>query len=105
MVHLDDDARFASTATITQTVADFDHPRVAIVAMPFNDVESGRHTERNRRAPDDAVLVLATYTGAATRRGRTSSPRSGLRREYWMYGEERGHLRLLSEGFVTPWVA
>ena len=103
VVHLDDDARFTSRATITQTVADFDHPRVAIVAMPFNDVESGRHTERNRRAHDDAVWVLATYTGAAyAARTDIFTQVGGYDREYWMYGEERDlSLRLLSEGFVT----
>lgn len=103
VVHLDDDARFTSRATITQTVSDFDHPRVAIVAIPFNDVVSGRQTERNRRAPDDDVWVLATYTGA-TYAARTDilSRVGGYDREYWMYGEERDlSLRLLSEGFLT----
>ena len=103
VVHLDDDARFPSRTTVTQTVADFDHPRVAIVAIPFNDVVSGRHAKRNRKAPDDDVWVLATYTGAAYA-ARTDIFRhvGGYDREYWMYGEERDlSLRLLAEGFVT----
>jgi GT2 family glycosyltransferase len=103
VVHLDDDACFTSKSTVTQAVADFDHPRIAIVAIPFNDVVSGRQTERNGRAPDDDVWVLATYTGA-TYAARTDIFRrvGGYDREYWMYGEERDlSLRLLSEGFVT----
>jgi glycosyltransferase involved in cell wall biosynthesis len=103
VVHLDDDARFTSRATVSQTVADFDHPRVAVVAIPFNDVVSGQQTERNRRAPDDDVWVLATYTGA-TYAARTDalSRVGGYDPEYWMYGEERDlSLRLLAEGFVT----
>ena len=103
VVHLDDDARFTSRATITQTVSDFDHPRVAIVAIPFNDVVAGRQAKRNRRAPDDDLWVLATYTGAAYA-ARTDIFRrvGGYDGEYWMYGEERDlSLRLLSEGFVT----
>jgi GT2 family glycosyltransferase len=103
VVHLDDDARFTSRATLTQTVSDFDDPRVAIVAIPFNDVVDDRWAERNRRAPDDDLWVLATYTGAAYA-ARTDVFRQvgGYDREYWMYGEERDlSLRLLSEGFVT----
>jgi GT2 family glycosyltransferase len=103
VVHLDDDARFTSKATVTQTVSEFDHPRVAVVAIPFNDVVTGRQVERNRRAPDDDVWVAATYTGA-TYAARTDIFRrvGGYDREYWMYGEERDlSLRLLAEGFVT----
>ncbi len=103
VIHLDDDARFISKATITQTVSDFDHPRVAIVAIPFDDVVSGQRKERNGRAPDDEVWVMATYTGAAYA-ARTEIFRQvgGYDREFWMYGEERDlSLRLLAEGFVT----
>jgi GT2 family glycosyltransferase len=103
VVHLDDDARFTSSATLTQTVADFDDPRVAIVAIPFNDVVDGSQAARNRRAPDDDLWVLATYTGAAYA-ARTDLFRrvGGYDGEYWMYGEERDlSLRLLSRGFVT----
>ena len=67
VVHLDDDARFTSRATITQTVADFDHPRVAIVAIPFNDVEGGRQAKRNRRAPDDDRLGPGDVHGCRLR--------------------------------------
>ncbi|MGA6949185.1 MAG: glycosyltransferase [Solirubrobacterales bacterium] len=103
VVHLDDDARFGSRTTVTRTVSEFDNPRVAIVAIPFNDMVAGRQAKRNRRAPDDDLWVLATYTGAAYA-ARTDIFRrvGGYDGEYWMYGEERDlSLRLLSEGFVT----
>jgi GT2 family glycosyltransferase len=103
VIHLDDDARFTSKATISQTLADFDHPRVAIVAVPFDDLVSGQRSERNKRALDDEVWVTATYTGA-TYAARTDIFRrvGGYDREFWMYGEERDlSLRLLAEGFVT----
>ena len=103
VIHLDDDARFTSRTTVSQTVAQFDHPRVAIVAVPFDDVVGGRRSVRNGRAPDDELWVLATYTGAAYA-ARTDIFRrvGGYDREYWMYGEERDlSLRLLSQGFVT----
>jgi glycosyltransferase involved in cell wall biosynthesis len=103
VVHLDDDAYFPSRTTVTQTVEDFDHPRIGIVAVPFFDVASGQRSVRNGRAPDDGTWVLATYTGAAYA-ARTSIFRhvGGYDGEYRMYGEERDlSLRLLAEGFVT----
>jgi glycosyltransferase involved in cell wall biosynthesis len=103
VVHLDDDAWFTSGETVSQTIADFDHPRVGIVAVPFVDLVDGRQTERNRKAPDDDVWVAATYTGAAyAARTDTFIHVGGYDPEYRMYGEERDlSLRLLAEGFLT----
>ena len=103
VVHLDDDARFPSRTTVSQTVADFDHPRVAIVAIPFFDVMDGRYSERHGRAPDDEIWILATYTGAAyAARTDIFTHVGGYDGEYRMYGEERDlSLRLLAEGFMT----
>jgi GT2 family glycosyltransferase len=84
-------------------MADFDHPRVGIVAIPFFDLVNGERTERNRRAPDGTVRVSATYTAAAyAARTDIFTQVGGYDGEYWMYGEERDlSLRLLAEGFVT----
>ena len=103
VVHLDDDARFPSRTTVSQTVADFDHPRVAIVAIPFFDVVDSRYSERHGRAPDDEIWILATYTGAAyAARTDIFTHVGGYDGEYRMYGEERDlSLRLLAEGFMT----
>ncbi|HEY7089616.1 MAG TPA: glycosyltransferase family 2 protein, partial [Tepidisphaeraceae bacterium] len=35
---IDDDAAFASRHTVEQTLADFDHPRIGAVAIPYIDV-------------------------------------------------------------------
>ena len=51
VVHLDDDARFPSRTTVSQTVADFDHPRVAIVAIPFFDVVERPAQRASRQGP------------------------------------------------------
>ena len=103
VVHLDDDAYFPSRTTVSQTVADFDHPRIGIVAVPFFDVVSGQRSVRNGRAPDDGIWVLATYTGAAyAARTGIFTHVGGYDGEYRMYGEERDlSLRLLAEGFMT----
>jgi GT2 family glycosyltransferase len=103
VIHLDDDAWFTSGETVSRTIADFDHPRVGIVAVPFVDLVDGRQTARNVRAPDHDVWVAATYTGASyAARTDIFTQVGGYDREYRMYGEERDlSLRLLAAGFVT----
>jgi glycosyltransferase involved in cell wall biosynthesis len=41
VVSIDDDAELSSPASVRQVLAAFDHPRVAVVAMPFVDVLFG----------------------------------------------------------------
>ncbi len=61
---IDDDSEFSSPSVVRQVIANFDHPRIGAVAIPFIDVrcdDSIRH-----KAPDDqCTWVASTYTGAA----------------------------------------
>src|SRR4051812_19167164 len=41
VVSIDDDATFPSPRTVEQSLADFDHPRVGAVAVPFVNVWDG----------------------------------------------------------------
>ncbi len=64
IVSIDDDAVFTSTDTVAVTVNDFDHPRIAAVAMPFIDV--GITPEIQQRAPDaDDTWLGPVYRGTA----------------------------------------
>jgi glycosyltransferase involved in cell wall biosynthesis len=103
VVYLDDDAYFPSTATVAQTLADFDDPRVGIVAIPFADLVDGELIERHRRPPDDDLWVLPTFVGAAYAARRDVFTRAGgFGSEYRLTGEERDlSLRLLAAGYVT----
>jgi glycosyltransferase involved in cell wall biosynthesis len=103
IVYLDDDAYFPSTTTVAQTLADFDHPRIGIVAIPFSDLLDGEPIERHRRPPDDDLWVLPTFVGAAYAARRDVFTRAGgFGSEYRLTGEERDlSLRLLAAGYVT----
>jgi glycosyltransferase involved in cell wall biosynthesis len=64
IVSLDDDARLPSRDSVAQTLADFEHPRIAAVAMPYVDVRRG--PEVKQAAPDgDGVWVTDTFIGTA----------------------------------------
>jgi len=64
VVSLDDDAHFPSRRTVEQTLADFDHPRIGAVAIPFVDTRKG--PELRQRAPDDSRRYLtSTFIGTA----------------------------------------
>ena len=64
IVSIDDDAVFTSPRTVADTIADFDHPRIAAVAMPFIDV--GISPEVQQQAPDAQDTWLGpVYRGTA----------------------------------------
>jgi len=49
ILSIDDDAVFTSATTVQDTLRDFDHPRVAAVAIPYVDVKVS--PEEHQRAP------------------------------------------------------
>ena len=64
VVSVDDDARLPSPETVAQTLADFDHPRIGAVAIPFVDVRSS--TTVRQQAPDaPGRWVTSSYIGTA----------------------------------------
>ena len=64
IVSIDDDAVFTSARTVADTVAEFDHPRIAAVAMPFIDV--GVSPDVQQQAPDAVDRWLGpVYRGTA----------------------------------------
>ena len=99
---IDDDARFPSPETVAQTLADFDHPRIGAVAIPFLDV---RTTTIERQVPPDrdGRWVTSSYIGTA----------HAVRRDVFLgLGGYRGGLlqmaeepdlclRMLDAGYVT----
>ena len=64
LVSIDDDARFTSPDTVSQTLRDFDDPRIGAVAIPFLDVRS---TTRLLQVPPDREgrWITSSYIGTA----------------------------------------
>ena len=102
IVSIDDDAIFPSSATVVQTLDDFDHPRIAAVAIPFVNVRQDE-VVRQFVSGQTEPLVTHSYIGTAhaIRRDVFLSI-GGYRQQLVHQGEERDLcLRLMACGFVT----
>jgi GT2 family glycosyltransferase len=99
---LDDDAVLVSPSTIEQTLAEFDHPRIGAVGMPFVNVRQDRTT--HQRAPDTSYIWAAhAFIGAAHAIRRDLFLQLCGYREHFFYIGEEGDLclRMLANGYVT----
>lgn len=99
---LDDDSLFISPYTVEQTLAEFDHPRIGAVGIPYVNIN---HDPRVlQTAPrDGAIHVTYGFVGAAHAVRRDVFLEAGGFREHFFYmGEETDLcLRLLRDGYVT----
>jgi glycosyltransferase involved in cell wall biosynthesis len=103
IVSMDDDAVLTSQRTVTQTLADFDDPRVGAVAIPFVDHRGPMIAHRHLAPDPDAVWVTDTYTGTAHAVRRAAFLAVGGYRECLVHQAEEPDLclRLLDAGYVT----
>ncbi len=104
---LDDDAHFESPNTVTQTVNDFDHPRIAVVDIPMLNFIPGEKEplksipEEIRNSPQRYVK-REFHGGVSAFRHDIFMKIGGLRDEVVRQGEERDlSLRLLNAGYVV----
>ena len=99
---IDDDAAFSSPHVVSQTLAEFDDPRVGAVAIPFVNVNQDPRVMQ--RAPEESgVFVTNTYIGTAHAVRRDLFNRLGGYRGHLIHqGEESDFcIRLLSAGYVV----
>jgi GT2 family glycosyltransferase len=99
---LDDDSLFSSRHTVEQTLAEFDHPRIGAVGIPYVNVN--HDTRVLQAAPlDGAIHVTYGFVGAAHAVRRDVFLKLGGFREHFFYmGEESDLcLRMLRAGYVT----
>ena len=99
---LDDDSLFISPHTVEQTLAEFDHPRIGAVGIPYVNVNHDQHVLQT--APrDGAIHVTYSFVGAAHAVRRDVFLEVGGFREHFFYmGEESDLcLRMLRNGYVT----
>jgi glycosyltransferase involved in cell wall biosynthesis len=102
VVSIDDDATFPSTQTVRQTLAQFDHPRIGAVAIPFIDVNKNSGI-RNRAQTDSGVWISASYTGTAhALRRDVFLSLGGYRESLFHQGEESDYCaRMFGAGYVV----
>ncbi len=102
LISIDDDCVFASPGTAEQALADFAHPRVGVVAIPFINVRRDRIVRH--AAPDRArIYVTASYGGGACAIRRDLFLRlGGYRAGFFHQAEEMDFsLRMLMSGYVV----
>ncbi|GJG89040.1 hypothetical protein tb265_42210 [Gemmatimonadetes bacterium T265] len=98
---IDDDAAFSSPDTVAEALRLFDHPRVALVAMPFVNVRVSDRVLQRAPAPE-GTYVASGFVGTAY----------GVRRDVFValggyrpllvhqYEEEDFAIRLLDAGYL-----
>lgn len=99
---VDDDSLFVSPHTVKQTLAEFNHPRIGAVGIPYINVNQDPRVLQE--APrDGAIHVTYSFVGAAHAVRRNVFLKVGGFREHFFYmGEESDLcLRMLSAGYVT----
>jgi GT2 family glycosyltransferase len=102
IVSLDDDAILTSPQTVAQTLAEFDHPRVGAVAIPY--VEPRRSMVVHQKAPSrDRIFVTDTFIGTAHAVRRDLFLwLTGYREFIFHQGEEADFcIRMLGSGYVV----
>jgi glycosyltransferase involved in cell wall biosynthesis len=99
---IDDDAAFPSPRTIEQTLAEFNHPRVGAVAIPFINIKQNDFV--HQRAPGEAGIICGyDFIGTAHAMRRALFLRLGGYREFLFHqGEEHDYcIRMLDAGYVV----
>ena len=99
---VDDDSLFVSPHTVEQTLAEFNHPRIGAVGIPYVNVNQDSRVLQ-KAPPDGAIHVTYSFIGAAHAVKRDVFLKMGGFREHFFYmGEENDLcLRMLSAGYVT----
>lgn len=99
---IDDDAVFSSPEVISQTLQEFNHPRIGAVAIPIVDVNRAPNTAWHR-PPNDDIYLTYSFIGTAHALRRDVFLALGGYREVLVHqGEEEDYsTRLLNAGYIT----
>ncbi len=99
---IDDDSTFASPNTVQQTLAEFDHPRVGAVGIPFINVRVDQILRQSAPHPT-GIFTTQAYVGAAHALRRDLFLHLGGYRPHFFYmGEEQDYcIRMLDAGYIV----
>ena len=102
IVSIDDDAEFSTPAVLRQTIADFNHPRIAAVSIPHKDVLISPEF-KTPPAPAPGIWAVASYVGTAHAVRRDVFLQLGGYRATLVHNSEERDFctRLLNFGYVT----
>ena len=102
IVSIDDDCVFTTPTVVAQTIADFDHPRIGAVAIPFVDLRLSREVRQSAPAGDGRWVTAVFAGGAVAIRRDVFLAMSGFRGVIDRQGEELDFaLRMLDAGFLV----
>jgi GT2 family glycosyltransferase len=99
---LDDDSVLTSPRTIEQTLAEFEHPRVGAVGIPYINIRQDKVVQE--RAPNtERIYVAHAFVGAAHAIQREVFLKLGGYREHFFYMGEEGDfcIRMMNHGYVV----
>jgi glycosyltransferase involved in cell wall biosynthesis len=102
IISIDDDAEFSTPRIVRQTLAEFDHPRIAAILIPHSDVLISPRL-KTPEPPGPGKWVVASYVGTTHAVKRDVFLRLGGYREALQHNtEERDFcIRLLNAGYVV----
>jgi GT2 family glycosyltransferase len=102
---IDDDAILVSPSTVEQTLREFEHPRVGVVAIPYIDVNYGPEVKQRQPSapPAGDFWVMEQYRGTAhALRRDVFVALGGYRPLLVRQGEEMDYcIRMLDAGYVV----
>jgi len=100
---LDDDSVFSSPRVVEQTLAEFDHPRVAAVGIPFLNPRLAWDLCQRAPSGNGAMAVAHAFVGAAHAVRKDVFLQVGGYREHFFYMGEEGDLslRFLQAGYIV----
>jgi glycosyltransferase involved in cell wall biosynthesis len=101
IVSIDDDAVFTSPRTVADTLADFDHPRIAAVAIPYIDVRIDPAVRQQAPDPHERWVTSIFRATAYAIRKEVLLGLGGYDGRVDQFGEEwELSLRMLDAGYV-----
>lgn len=102
LISLDDDSELPSRRTVAQALAEFDHPRIAAVTIPFREPKRSPGVIQRSLEPERRLIVPAYLGCAAAIRRDVFVAAGGYRAELFHSGEEIDFCaRILRRGLVV----
>jgi glycosyltransferase involved in cell wall biosynthesis len=98
---IDDDSAFVSGSTVEQTLQDFDHERIGVVAMPL--LEGDERLALQHAPNNERIWITSTFIGASHAIRRDVFVGLGGYQADWLYHHEETDLslRMLNKGFLV----